>query len=116
MDWLLANDFDFITTNEPELLLEKSKMAPTALGWKLIWSDEFNQDGLPDSSKWNYQTGGNGWGNNELQYYTEKDTNNVVIKNGILHITAIKQKTGKNLYTSARLTTKNKAGFKYGKI
>ena len=116
MDWLLANDFDFITTNEPELLLEKSKTAPTTLGWKLIWSDEFNQDGLPDSSKWNYQTGGNGWGNNELQYYTEKDTNNVVIKNGILHITAIKQKTGKNLYTSARLTTKNKAGFKYGKI
>ena len=36
--------------------------------WKLVWSDEFNYNGLPDSTKWNYDVGGNGWGNNELQY------------------------------------------------
>jgi hypothetical protein len=37
---------------------------------KLVWSDEFNYKGLPDPKKWNYDTGGHGWGNNELQYYT----------------------------------------------
>src|SRR5665647_3197419 len=49
---------------------------PHAAGWKLVWSDEFNYNGLPDSSKWSFETGGNGWGNNELEYYTEKDTSN----------------------------------------
>ncbi len=39
---------------------------------KLIWSDEFSGNGLPDSTKWNYDIGGHGWGNNELQYYTAK--------------------------------------------
>ena len=38
--------------------------------WKLSWSDEFNYNGLPDSTKWSYDVGGNGWGNNELEYYT----------------------------------------------
>jgi len=116
MDWLLANNFDFLTTNEPELLLQKSKVSPAALGWKLTWSDEFNNNGLPDSSKWNYETGGNGWGNNELEYYTDHNIENARVENGFLNITAKKQKTGKNLYTSARLTTKNKANFQYGKI
>src|ERR1700733_9110815 len=45
-------------------------------GWKLVWSDEFNYNGLPDSAKWNYDTGGNGWGNNELEYYTAKRPEN----------------------------------------
>jgi glycerophosphoryl diester phosphodiesterase len=79
MDWLLANDFDFITTNEPELLFERIKKSPTAAGWKLAWSDEFNYKGLPDSSKWNYNAGGHGWGNNELQYYTAGDTLNAIV-------------------------------------
>lgn len=116
MDWLLANDFDFITTNEPELLFERIKKSPTALGMKLVWSDEFNYKGLPDSSKWNYNVGGHGWGNNELQYYTANDTLNAIAENGHLKIIARKQTIENNQYTSARLVTKNKADFKYGRI
>ena len=84
--------------------------------WKLVWADEFNYQGLPDSSKWDYNVGGHGWGNNELQYYTNKDTLNAVVQNGQLKITARKQTIEKNNFTSARLLTKNKAVFKYGKI
>ena len=43
-----------------------------ATAWKLTWQDEFNYEGLPDANKWNYDIGGDGWGNNELQYYTSK--------------------------------------------
>ena len=86
------------------------------LKWKQVWCDEFNYNGLPDSSKWTYDVGGEGYGNNELQYYTAKDTSNVKVKNGYLKITAHKQAVGKNPYTSARFITKNKASFKYGRI
>lgn len=88
----------------------------TREGWQLEWSDEFNTNGLPDSSKWNYDTGGHGWGNGELQLYTQKDTANAVQRNGHLVITARKQEKGGNQYTSARLVTRNKAHFLYGKI
>ena len=40
--------------------------------WKLVWSDDFSYSGLPDSTKWDYNVGGHGWGNNELQFYTSK--------------------------------------------
>ncbi|MDP2338478.1 MAG: family 16 glycosylhydrolase [Bacteroidota bacterium] len=116
MDWLLANNFDFITTNEPELLFERMKLSPVYKGMKLFWNDEFNYKGLPDSSKWSYNVGGNGWGNNEAQYYTEKDTLNAQAGNGTLKIIARKQTKGNKKYTSARLVTSNKAEFKYGKI
>ena len=116
IDWLIANDFNFITTNEPELLFERLKQSPVASGWKLKWSDEFNNNGLPDSSKWNYEVGGHGWGNNELQYYTLSDTTNAMVKNGLLSITAKKKTTGANNYTSAKLITKGKQLFLYGKI
>ncbi len=116
LDWLLANNFNFITTNEPELLFTRIQQAPTTTGWKLVWSDEFNKEGLPDSSKWNYEVGGHGWGNNELQYYTLTDTANAVVKNGLLQITAIKKAVGNNQYTSAKLVTKGKQLFQYGRI
>ena len=45
---------------------------------KPSWADEFNKNGLPDSTKWNYDVGGHGWSNNELQYYTEKKPKNAV--------------------------------------
>jgi beta-glucanase (GH16 family) len=81
---------------------------------KPVWSDEFNQNGKPDPAKWSYQTGGNGWGNNELQYYTEGD--NVHIEDGKLVITARKEAKGSNQYTSTRLVSKNKGDFLYGRI
>jgi len=83
---------------------------------KLVWADEFNYKGLPDSSKWGYDIGGHGWGNNELQYYTEKDTLNAKVENGVLKIITRKQKKENREYTSARLLTKNKFDFKYGRI
>jgi beta-glucanase (GH16 family) len=92
---------------------QKDDNSPKA---KLVWSDEFNYTGLPDSSKWGYDVGGSGWGNNEKQYYTEKRLENAAVKNGILRITAIKESFEGMNYTSARLITKNKGDWKYGRF
>jgi beta-glucanase (GH16 family) len=83
---------------------------------KLIWADEFNYKGLPDSTKWNYEVGGQGWGNNELQFYTANDSSNAFVQKGTLKIKALKQNKENRAYTSARLVTKGKAEFTYGKI
>lgn len=84
--------------------------------WELQWSDEFNYEGLPDSTKWSYNIGGHGWGNNELQYYTEKDATTANVHNGHLSIVVRKQQHENKEYVSARLLTKRKAEFKYGRI
>ena len=84
--------------------------------WKLVWNDEFNYTGLPDSSKWSYDAGGNGWGNHELEFYTSKRDENARVENGNLVIEARKEKWQNNDYTSARLVTKGKADWQYGKI
>ncbi|MGI8583697.1 MAG: glycoside hydrolase family 16 protein [Chitinophagaceae bacterium] len=89
---------------------------PVATTYQLVWSDEFNKDGLPDNTKWGYDVGGNGWGNNELQYYTNSRSENARVVSGNLIIEARKENfTGRN-YTSARLLTKNKAQWTYGKF
>ena len=77
------------------------------------WTDEFNTDGAPDAAKWGYDIGGNGWGNNELQNYT--NGLNDSISNGTLKIVA-KKVDFSNTYTSARMVTKNKADWLYGRI
>lgn len=82
--------------------------------WELAWSDEFEGRQI-DTSKWNFDIGDWGWGNNELQYYTENRTENARIENGCLIIEARKNDHGKK-WTSARLTTRGKASFRYGKI
>ncbi|RLD79979.1 MAG: glycoside hydrolase family 16 protein [Bacteroidetes bacterium] len=84
--------------------------------YDLVWSDEFEYTGLPDDSKWNYDVGGDGWGNNELQFYTNARTQNARVENGNLIIEAHKESYGGNNYTSARLITKNKGDWLYGKI
>lgn len=90
--------------------------------WTLIWSDEFNgPDGAPvDSQKWNQATGGNGWGNNELEYYTTS-IRNAHQEQGSLVIEAIQEPyTGsdgvKRNYTSARLKTQGKFSQAYGRF
>lgn len=88
---------------------------------KLVWSDEFNYQGLPDSSKWSYDRGNGcpaicGWGNNELQYYTWNRPENARVENGRLVIEAKKESYQGAAYTSARLVTKNKGDWKYGRI
>ncbi|MCX7876698.1 MAG: family 16 glycosylhydrolase [Melioribacteraceae bacterium] len=84
--------------------------------WKLIWSDEFDGPTI-NSSFWTFEigTGTNGWGNNELQYYTSR-TENAKIENGMLVITAHQEPYSGRNYTSARMKTQGKKSFKYGKI
>lgn len=84
-------------------------------GFNLVWSDEFNIDGKPDNSKWDFDIGGNGWGNNELQYYTS-DSVNVRVKDGKLEIEAHYYPNLAIKYTSARIVTKNKGDWKYGRV
>lgn len=82
----------------------------------LLWSDEFDYTGLPDPNKWGYDEGGNGWGNNEAQYYTSNRTENARVENGQLVIEARKESYGGNNYTSARLVTRGKGDWLYGRI
>ena len=89
---------------------------PPPKPYQLVWSDEFNTDGAPDSSKWNYDVGGNGWGNNELEYYSDARPENARVVNGNLIIEARKESFGGMNYSSARLLTRNKAQWTYGKF
>jgi len=82
--------------------------------YTMVWSDEFDGSAL-DESVWNYNTGGNGWGNNEKQYYTNRPEN-IRVQNGMLEIEARKETYQNNEYTSARIHSKGKKEFKYGKI
>ena len=82
--------------------------------YKLVWSDEFDGTAL-DETVWSYNTGGSGWGNNEKQYYTSR-TENIRVKNGMLEIEARKEQYENNEYTSARIMSKSKKTFTYGKM
>ncbi|WP_423735071.1 glycoside hydrolase family 16 protein [Chitinophaga caseinilytica] len=80
-----------------------------------IWADEFDYNGLPDPAKWTYDLGGGGWGNNELQYYTDKAAN-AQVANGMLSVIARKEKMDNRDYTSARLVSKGRGDFLYGRF
>lgn len=82
--------------------------------YELVWSDEFDTEGEIDKTKWGYDLGGSGWGNNELQYYTE-DLNSWV-EDGKMIIEARKETyIGRN-YTSARVVSRQKGDWLYGKF
>lgn len=83
-------------------------------GYQLKWSDEFDAEVL-DNTSWNYEIGGHGWGNNELEYYTNS-TKNSFLSGGYLVIEARKETIGSNNYTSARLQTLGKKEFTYGRM
>ena len=89
-------------------------------GPRLVWSDEFAYSGPPDSGKWGYDLGDGcpavcGWGNNELQYYTDKPAN-VRVEDGLLVIEAHQDSVGGRAFTSARIVSKNKGDWRYGRI
>lgn len=86
----------------------------TDLPYVLVWSDEFDGTSL-DLAKWNIETGGHGWGNQEKQNYTNR-SENLRLEDGNLIIEARKEVYQNNNYTSARIHTRGKADFKYGKI
>ena len=87
----------------------KTTTKPT---YSLVWSDEFDGTTV-DTTKWNFETGGGGWGNNELEYYQAA---NATVGSGNLMITAKQESVGNEPYTSARMTTQGKEAPTYGRI
>lgn len=83
--------------------------------WNLVWSDEFDGPTI-NQSNWTFEIGNNnGWGNNELEYYTGR-LENAKIEDGKLVITAREESYGGKNYTSARMKTQGKKSFLYGRI
>lgn len=81
----------------------------------LVWSDEFDTPGAPDPARWGYDIGAGGWGNNELQYYTNR-LENASCSNGTLKIVLKAENFSGSPYTSARILSKGKFSVKYGKV
>ncbi len=97
------SDFDNVDVTQP------------VTDWQLVWSDEFDGNSI-DASKWTHEVNCAGGGNNEKQCYTDS-SDNAYVANGILNIVALPAEEGaEKPYTSARLVTRNKADFKYGRI
>jgi beta-glucanase (GH16 family) len=86
------------------------QLQASAQNYQLVWSDEFTTSIGPD---WVFETGGGGWGNNEKQFYQQQ---NATVSNGNLVITAKKESVGGMPYTSARMITRGKKSWTYGKI
>ena len=133
-----SSSYEIIEITETELYVRTLDAADPNLAWyhkftstpgggdsddeyvftDLVWEDDFNTDGAPDSSKWTYDLGttdifGNtGWGNQEAQSYTD-NAENVIVEGGSLKITAKKEG---NDYTSARIKTQGLYDFTYGRV
>lgn len=84
--------------------------------WQLVWADEFETAGLPDPDRWGYDVGGHGWGNDELQYYTEARPENARVEGGRLIIEARREPLEGRSYTSARLVTKGRGDWQYVRV
>lgn len=100
-------------------LIHDKKDHPASM--KLVWADEFDGKGLPDSTRWGYDLGDGcpqncGWGNNELQYYTANREANARVQDGHLIIEAHREKTGTKEYSSSRIVSKHKGDWTYGKV
>lgn len=97
--------------------------APNEGNPTLVWAEEFDYSGLPDKANWTYDVGngcdlpcGCGWGNQELQYYSEARPENARVENGHLIIEAHQEQIETNQYSSARIATRTKGSWKYGKL
>ena len=100
----------------PAVAAEAGAAPRWSFGQTPVWQDEFDYEGAPDPGKWGYDLGGDGWGNNELQYYTDKPAN-AFVGDGLLTIVAHRQRVSRrNDYTSARLVSRGKGDFLYGRI
>lgn len=95
-----------ITSEEPETDFESDYT-------DLVWEDNFDTNGAPNAANWTYDLGAGGWGNNESQTYTNS-SDNVIVQDGFLKITAIS--TGGGNYTSARIKSENLFEFTYGRV
>ncbi|MBN1412137.1 MAG: family 16 glycosylhydrolase [Spirochaetales bacterium] len=83
--------------------------------WELVWSDEFDNTGLPDPKKWSFEVKGPGWVNNEKQNYTDR-LENAGVKDGILSINALKDNYQGFPYSSARIITRGKGDWLYARV
>lgn len=130
IDWLIAHNFDYITTDNPELVFERVKKSPLNQGYQLVWNDEFNYKGKPDSTKWGYETGL--IRNVEKQYYVDS-LKNARVEKGLLILETHKEQIKNSAfvskddkdwrkqwefadYTAPSLSTKNIAQWTYGRI
>lgn len=109
-----VKQINFVLMKEQVLTPQSLTQSTEGDKWTVVWSDEFEDENI-DTNKWTYDFGDWGWGNNELQYYTANDPKNARIEDGNLIIEAHKNADGKT-WTSARLTTREKVSFLYGKI
>lgn len=82
---------------------------------QVIWGDEFSENGALNSDKWGFDIGGSGWGNNESQFYTDR-LENARVEDGNLVIEAKKETYQGSQYTSARVVSKDKGDFTYGRF
>ncbi|MFK7905416.1 MAG: family 16 glycosylhydrolase [Chitinophagales bacterium] len=105
----IRNDDSFVEVPEDGYITPESYT-----GYNLTWSDEFSGTAL-NTSDWTHEIGGHGWGNQELQYYTNR-TDNAYLTDGNLVIEAKKENHNGSGYTSARLITQNKKSFAFGRI
>jgi beta-glucanase (GH16 family) len=91
---------------------------PAPAGWTLVWHDEFDGATI-DRSRWGFQVDGEGGGNNELQYYTSRESN-AFVENGSLVIRALREtytgEDGTRSYTSGRLYSQGTGSWKYGRF
>lgn len=110
-----AAGFIFLIITAPFVLAQPVGRKTYTFGTKPIWQDEFGKSGKPDPEKWGYDLGDHGWGNRELQNYTA-DPKNARVEKGNLIIEAIREKSGKLDYSSARLVSKGKGDFLCGKF
>jgi beta-glucanase (GH16 family) len=93
-----------------------SSMSQNGGYWRLVWADEFDYAGVPDPKKWDYDVGGHGWGNEELQFYTARRQKNARVENGHLVIEARREHWQGRDYTSARLVSRGKGDWTYGRF
>ena len=103
-----------VTIGEEEpVSIEDGYFSPTSYdGMEMVWNDEFDGSAV-NTEFWSFETGAGGWGNNELQYYRKE---NASVNGGTLIIEARKETYQGSNYTSARMVTRNKKSFKYGKV
>jgi beta-glucanase (GH16 family) len=99
----------------------KAALIPSQGGDSLVWADEFDYRGLPDTTRWNYDVGDGcpdlcGWGNGELQSYTKGRPENARVEDGHLVIEARRESLGARSFTSARLVSRGRGDWRYGRF
>ena len=121
LNYIISVCFFFLACSEEEMVSQNKETNDWEIeGWNIVWQDEFDKDSL-DLTKWSREIGGHGWGNNELQFYTDSDSNSYV-ENGNLILKAqlvpqgIGSSKGLRYCSSARLRTYGKGDWKYGRI